>query len=126
MTPRRLLAAFVLAPVVTLAACGGDGTTDRDAITKIITDGGRDPVTICDHLSDPLRRRFGTVAACRKAARADAKNVDPGVKVDRLDVAGDAATADVTGNDGRTRITFVKDGGSWKVADTRQRTDGGG
>lgn len=123
---RPTLAAALLLPLLSLAACGGDGTTDKDAITKIITDGGRDPVTICDHLSDALLARFKTVDTCRKAAKSGAKNEDPGVKIDRLAIQAKTATADITGVDGKTTITFVKDNGSWKVSDTRQRAAAGG
>ena len=124
MTLGRRSLTLLLVPLVSLAACG-DGTTDKDAITKIITDGGRDPATICDHLSDPLLKRFGTLQSCRKAATASAKQTDPGVKIDRLTITGDKATADITGSDGKTTITFVKDSGSWKVRDTRRRAAGG-
>lgn len=115
---RRRLHATLLAGTLLLAACGGDGTDDRFAITKIIKDGGRDPSTICDHLSGPLLERLGSVAACRRAAKA-APAAKRTVTIDRLTITGDRAAATITGGDGRTRITFVKDHGSWKVLSTR-------
>jgi hypothetical protein len=117
VTASRRLLGVLLVPAATLAACG-DGTTDRDALTKIVTDGGRDPVTICAHLSDALLARFGTVDACRKAARAEAKDAGREVRIDRLRIDGNAATATVDDTRGKTTITFVKDHGSWKVQDT--------
>lgn len=122
---RRPLLPVLLVPMVVLAACGSDGQTDKAAITKIISEGGRDPVTICDHLSDRLLARFKTQATCKKAAKADKKNTDPNVMIDSLKIDGKKATANITGNDGKTTITFVKDDGSWKVYDTRQRVAGG-
>lgn len=119
MRTRRPLHGALLTAVVSLAACGGDGTTDRDAITKIITDGGRDPATICDHLSDGLLRRFRTLENCRRAARSTPANTDPEVRIRRLTITGGRAGAAVIGSDGRTTISFVKDHGSWKVTATR-------
>jgi hypothetical protein len=116
---RRSLHGALLVAVMSLAACGGDGTTDRDAITKIITDGGRDPATICDHLSAGLLQRFRSRENCRRAARSTPANQDPHVRIRHLSVTGDRARAAVTGSDGRTTITFTKDHGSWKVTDTR-------
>lgn len=115
---RRRLHATLIAGTLLLAACGGDGTDDRFALTKIIKDGGRDPATICDHLSDPLLKRLGSVAACRRAAKA-APGASRTVTVERLTITGDRAAATVRGADGRTHITFVKDHGSWKVLATR-------
>jgi hypothetical protein len=114
---RRRLHATLIAGTLLLAACGGDGTDDRFALTKIIKDGGRDPATICEHLSDPLLKRLRSVEDCRRAAKA-APAAGPGVTIESLTITGDRAAATVSGADGRTRITFVKDEGSWKVLAT--------
>lgn len=114
--PRSAAAVAALTLVLGLGACG-DGTTDRDAITKIVNDGARDPVTICDHLSTALLQHFGSVDACRRQARKAARKGPQKVTIDRLRIDGDAATARVTGRDGHGTVTLVKDHGSWKVHD---------
>jgi hypothetical protein len=58
------------------------------------------------------------VAACRRAATA-APAATRTVTSARQTITGDRAAATNTGGDGRTRITFVKDHGSWKVLSTR-------
>lgn len=118
MRGSRLLAALVV-PALALGACG-DGTTDADAITKIVRDGARDPATICDHLSDALTRRMRGVDACRRQARRAARGHGgpDRITIDRLQITGDTATVRLTGRDGRGAVALVKDHGSWKIDDT--------
>lgn len=119
----RRLPRLMLAAVATLAACG-DSITDEQAIRTIIVDGGRDPATICAHLSGSLLKSFGSIQKCRDRAAEGDEN-GPEVKIDRLRIDGDTASAAVTGADGTTRISFVKDDGAWKVSDTRKAPTGG-
>jgi hypothetical protein len=109
----RLRLLVVLATAVPLAACGG--SSDKEKITRILTDGGRRPATICDHLDRPTLARLGGRAKCLKASRApDAK--DPNVKVESVKVSGDKATARITGKSGRDTVHLIKQDGGWKIS----------
>jgi hypothetical protein len=116
MTLPRTLAGLLVLPPLALAACGG-GSSDKDDITKIIKDGGKDPATICDHLAPPLLKQFGSVAACRTAAKAGDDGKDA-VTVKSLAIAGDKATAKIDGAQGAQTITFAKQDGHWVVTQT--------
>ena len=113
--PRRHALPALLALPLALSACGGK--SDKDKITSIVKDGGKDPVTVCDHASKAfLAQVGGDKAACVKAAKADPSGKDPNVKIDSIKISGDSATAAITGNQGHQTISFVKESGDWKVA----------
>ena len=114
---RRTLPLLLALPALAFTACGSK--SDSDKIKGIVQDVAKDSSTICDHASDKLLATLGSggVEGCKKAARGypdtnpDKIKGDIAVKVD-----GDAATADFTGSDGKKHhVTFVKDGGDWKV-----------
>jgi hypothetical protein len=112
----RTFAGLLLLPPLALAACGG-GTSDKDELTKIIQDGGKDPATICDHLAPALLKQFGSLAACRTAAKAGDDGKDA-VSVKTLTIDGDKATAKIDGARGAQTITFDKQDGDWVVTQT--------
>ena len=105
---------LLVVPALALAACGG-GSSDNDKITDIIIDGGKDPVTICDHVSDQLLKALGGVEKCKAAAKADDSGKDPDVKVNSIDIKDGTATAKITGNQGGSTLKFAKDGDDWKL-----------
>lgn len=110
------LAAVLAVPVLALAACGG--SSDEDQITDIIVEGGKDPVAICDHLSDDLMETFGSLEACQESARQSADE-DPDVEVRSVEIDGDTATAKINGSEGDQTVTFTKDGDDWKVTESQ-------
>lgn len=117
---RRTLALLVLSPALALGACGG--SSDEDKIKGVIQDVAKNSATICDHASDKLLAQFGgDSAACKVQARAYPDDSTKGIDGDiAVKVDGDTATADFTDNDKKKQhVTFVKDGGDWKV-DTTQ------
>ncbi len=103
-------------PILALSACGG-GKSDKDKITDIIKQGGKDPSTICKHLEAKTLKALGGEDGCKKAAQ-DPSAKDQNVKVNSVTVNGDKATAKVKGNQGDQSINFVKEGGDWKVTGT--------
>lgn len=118
MRHSRTLATLAVVPLTFLAACGGGGSSDKDKITKIIKDGGKDPATICDHLDPTLVKQLGGLAGCKKAAKA-ADNGDKSVDIKSVDVKGDAATAKIKGASGDQTISFIKKSGDWVVTQTK-------
>jgi hypothetical protein len=113
----KLAPMLLVVPVLAITACGG-GSSDNDKITKIVIDGGKNPVTICDHISTGLLKAFGSVEKCQAAAKADKSGKDPNVKVDSIDIKNDKATAKITGNQGHGTISFAKQDGDWKVTNS--------
>jgi hypothetical protein len=118
MRHSRTLATLAVVPLTFLAACGGGGSSDKDQITKIIKDGGKDPATICDHLDPTLVKQLGGPAGCKKAAKS-ADNGDKNVDIKSVDVKGDAATAKIKGASGDQTISFTKKSGDWVVTQTK-------
>lgn len=111
----KLAPMMLVVPALALAACGG-GSSDEDQMTDIIIKGGKDPVTICDHISADLLKAFGSVEKCQTAAKEDTEGKDPDVKVDSIAIKDDTATAKITGNQGAQTVKFVKEDGDWKIA----------
>lgn len=111
----RPAAALAAAPLL-LAACGGD--SDKDVITKIIKDGGKDPTTICTHLGPTMLSAFGSVEKCKEQAKGADDGKDD-VEINDLTVKDGAATAKITGAQGNQTITFAKQDGEWKVTQVR-------
>jgi hypothetical protein len=111
----KLAPMLLVVPAMALAACGG-GSSDKDKITDIIKDGGKDPASLCDHLTADLVKGFGSVEKCQAAAKADKSGKDPDVKVDSIDIKDKKATAKITGNQGGDTLTFVKEDGDWKIS----------
>jgi ABC-type glycerol-3-phosphate transport system substrate-binding protein len=118
---RRSVSALsaTLVSALALSACGG--SSDSDKIKSVIKDVGKDPATLCTkHATAQILQQVGGEAACVKlAAQPDAK--DPGVKVGKVDVNGDKATAEVTSNSGpdkgrTSKVSFAKQGGEWKIS----------
>jgi hypothetical protein len=112
---KHRVALLLALPVLALGGCGGD--SDEDKIKAIVNDGAEDPSTICDHMTKKLLDQVGgSVDACKKQAKqADDGNNEKPDKID-VKVDGDKATAKFKGSDGDdNNVTFVKDGGDWKV-----------
>lgn len=111
--PRHLLLALTV-PAVAFSACGGGGTSDKDKLTSIINEGGKNPVSVCDHLDATLLKQIGGKAGCVKASKG--QKGDSNTKIDDITVTGDKAVAKVHDEKGKkTTITFKKVGGDWKV-----------
>ncbi|HEY8637933.1 MAG TPA: hypothetical protein VIL64_01735 [Solirubrobacteraceae bacterium] len=110
-----LLASVAVVPALALSACGGGGS-DKDKITSIVKDVGKNPSNLCTKYAAPdLLKQIGGVDKCKALAKADPKAVDPNVKVDSVTVNGSTATAKITGNSGKNTVAFKKENGSWKV-----------
>lgn len=113
---RRIVAAVALfAGVLALSACGSSSKSDKDKVTELIKDVGKNPATLCTkYASADLMTAVGGDAACQKLA-AEPSSKDPNVKVDSVVITGAEAIAKVTGNTGHQQIKLVKQGGDWKV-----------
>ena len=114
--PRGTLATLLVVPALALAACGG--SSDKDKITDLVKKVDKDPAALCENATQNLLDKLGgDPDKCKQAARAypntDHIKGDITVKVD-----GDNATADFKTTSGTTHVTFVKDGGDWKVDST--------
>jgi hypothetical protein len=103
---------LLLVPLAFLAACG---SSDKDTISSIIEEGGKDPATICDHLTKAGLDQLGGKDKCVQLAKAQGGQ-DPHVDIKSVKVDGDKATAEVQSKDGKNTIHFVKEGGEWKVS----------
>jgi hypothetical protein len=120
MTRRFSICALALCAGA-LSACGG--SSDKDKITSIIKTVGKNPSSLCDKYATPqLLQTAGGKASCDQASKAPGAK-DPNVKINSVSVNGSNATAKVTSENGPDKgkavtITFVKQGGSWKVANT--------
>lgn len=114
--PRRTAAVCLALPPLALGACGG-GSSAKDAITKIIKDGGRDPATICTHLAPALLTQAGGLKGCQASAKAGDDRKDA-VDIKALQIKGDAATAQIVGARGPETVTFARQGGHWVVTRT--------
>jgi hypothetical protein len=112
MRPRSLL---LLVPLASIAACGG--ASDEDQITDIIKAGGKDPATICDHLTTGGLDALGGKAKCVQLAKQQGSK-DRNVDIKSLKVDGDKATAEIESKDGKNTVRFVKEDGGWKVSPT--------
>jgi ABC-type glycerol-3-phosphate transport system substrate-binding protein len=106
---------------LTIAACGGGDGSDSDDIRAIIVDIGDNPSELCEkYATEEMLNQAGGKEACLEAAKSeDAK--DPDVKVDKVTVDGDKATAEITSGSGSTKgnkttLTFVKEGDDWKLS----------
>ncbi len=114
MSHSRGLLCLLTVPALTLAACGGGGDSDKDKLTSIIKEGGKNPATICDHLEASLLKQLGGKDGCVKASKAE--KGDDSTEIDSLKVTGDTAVAAVHDKKGKTTINFKKVDGDWKVA----------
>jgi hypothetical protein len=120
MTRRFSICALVLCAGA-LSACGG--SSDKDKITSLIKTVGKNPSSLCDtYATASLLQQAGGKAICDRAAKAPGAK-DPNVKINSVSVNGSNATAKVTSENGPdkgrvTTITFVKQGGDWKVSNT--------
>jgi hypothetical protein len=111
--PRHLMLALAV-PAVAFSACGGGGNSDKDKLTSIINEGGKNPASICDHLDAVLLKQIGGKAGCVKASKSQKGNSN--TKIDDITVTGAKAVAKVHDEKGKkTTITFKKVGGDWKV-----------
>jgi hypothetical protein len=107
-----------LAVLVVLAAgCGSSGSSDSDQIRALVNSEGRNPASICRHLSDALVTKLGGQAACVKQAASSAK--DPSTHARAISVHGDTATAVIVDRAGTITISLLKEKGIWKVAAVR-------
>ncbi len=113
MTHSRRLLALLTVPALTLAACGGGGDSDKDKLTSIINEGGKNPSTICDHLEASLLKQLGGKDGCVKASKAE--KGDDSTKIDDLKVTGETAVAKVHDDKSKSTINFKKVDGDWKV-----------
>jgi hypothetical protein len=109
----RLPLALLAVPVALIAGCGGG--SPEDEIRSIVEEGSRDPVTICDHITDKGLEQLGGKEKCQELGKSS-DNVDPDVKVRRIDVEGDKATAKIDGKGGDQTVTFRKEDGEWRIS----------
>jgi hypothetical protein len=112
---RRLLLLLTV-PALSLAACGGGsgGDSDKDKLTSIIEEGGKNPSSICSHLEASLLKQLGGDEGCKKAASSE--KGDDSTEIDSLAVTGEKAVAKVHDKTGKTTINFTKVDGDWKVS----------
>lgn len=112
----RVYAALSLSALA-LVGCGGSGSSGnsaKDQINSIVAAEGKDPSSLCDHMSNALLAHFGGASACKQKAASSPK--DSSVHVSKLTVNGNAATAVVVDKSGTRNVAFVNESGSWKLA----------
>jgi hypothetical protein len=97
-----------------LRACGSSGPTDKDQIAAIVTHEGKDPSTLCSHLTSNLPARPGGRSGCLR--QASSASPDPTTHATSIKVSEHSATAVVIDRTGRRTISLIKDNGAWKVA----------
>lgn len=108
----RRLALLLAIPAVGLTACG---SSDKDDIKQIITDGAKDPKTICGNLSKDVLKQIGGKDKCAEAAAKQPKN-SPSKNL-KVTINGSKATATFKDDDGDNTVKFIKESGKWKVSE---------
>jgi hypothetical protein len=102
-----------VATALALSACGG--TSDKDQITNLIKDVGRNPKNLCTKYATPeLLAQAGGRDRCLQAAGTPGA-VDSQVQILSVNVTGSSASASVQSKTGHNDVRFVKQNGSWKV-----------
>jgi ABC-type glycerol-3-phosphate transport system substrate-binding protein len=123
-----LLPALLLALVLGLAACGGGGESDEDAITSTIERSATstDP-TVCGetqtlNFMEQTASGSGKEAEkqCEKETEEEDSNDPESVKVSKVEADGGKATADVefeggTFDNQKLEVALVEEDGNWKL-----------
>ncbi|MCW2966862.1 MAG: hypothetical protein JWM71_634 [Solirubrobacteraceae bacterium] len=111
---RSTMVTLLVLPALALGACGG--SSDKDKITSLVKKIDKDSSALCDNATDKLLQQLGGDAAkCKETARGY-PNDDKIKGAITVNVSGSTATADFTTVKGKkNHVTFVKDGGNWKV-----------
>src|SRR3982751_6499537 len=106
---RNSLASILVLPVLALSACGG-GSSEEDKVRDIVSESGKTPAKLCDHLAKAPLKAIGGKDKCLDAAKGQ-KGTD--VKIDSVSIKGDTATVKGGANDKSDEIKLVKEDGDW-------------
>lgn len=113
---KRVAGVLALVPVLALAACGSSSKSDKDKITDLIKDVGKNPATLCTkYATAELLTQVGGASQCVALSKKPTSR-DPNVKINKISITAGDARAEVTGTDGHQVIGFVKVGTDWKVS----------
>lgn len=101
--------------MLSLAVLGCGSPSDRERITSIVREVGVNPASLCTRYATPeVLARAGGQAQCLRAARAPGAR-DPAVRVLRISVRGDTASAEIAGA-GHNTLSFVRRRGEWRLS----------
>jgi hypothetical protein len=119
--------------LIALGACGGDGDSDEDRIRALLVEAieTTDPSS-CSELAslESLERQSGlegeaALRRCEMGVKQAADDPNTDAKVQRLELDGDTATAEVSfENEGKTEratVTLTREDEAWKLDHVRLR-----
>ena len=109
------IALVSLAASLGVAACGGGGGGGDEGKVRSVAEHLRDSdAAVCSELTDAyLKKLFKDKANCEKQAKAS--NSKNSFQIKDVKVNGDKATVQVQAKKDKGTLSFVKDGGDWKI-----------
>jgi uncharacterized protein DUF4333 len=84
---------------------------DEIILSELVDRGAKDPKAICTYTTEALLRQFGSLQRCERAARRS--GTDRQFKISSIEIDGDVATVEGTGQDGPQRLKFERGRGGW-------------
>jgi hypothetical protein len=103
---------ILLLPVLALSACGGGGNSEEDKIRDIVSESGKNPSKLCDHLADAPLKALGGKDKCKELAK-EQKGQD--VKIESVKISGSTATVKGGGGKSSGDLKLAKENGEWKI-----------
>jgi hypothetical protein len=109
-----VVALVALAASLGVAACGGGGGGDEDNVRAVAVHLRDSDEAVCSELTDAyLKKLFKDKATCEKQAKAS--NSKNSFQIKDVKVDGDKATVQVQAKKDKGTLSFVKEGGDWKI-----------